>query len=543
MTERSVDVDVAIVGSGAAGLTAAIVAHHRGARVAILERSDKVGGTTAVSGGGVWVPCNHHMTSAGIEDSREEALAYCKTLTAGAAADDLVEAFVDAAPEMLRYVEEHARLRFTPWSIPDYYPSAPGAKRGGRSLEPALFDANELGVWRTKLRASPFYVIPMTLQEVLFQYGGHVRPQDLPAEVIVERMERGFVSCGNALVGPLLKSCLDRRIDIRLETRARALLIEAGRVIGLRAETDGGDLVVRSGAVILASGGFEWNDALKRRYLAGPVSHPSSPPTNEGDGLLMAEAAGAALGNTSEVWGSPAAAIPGEEYDGAALSRLVVPERACPHAILVNRRGDRFVNEGMTYNELGKVFDELDSTTGERTNLPCWTVFDSQYREQYAVLTVLPGDPDPEWMIRDEMVAGLARRAGIDAAGLTATIARWNAFVAQGHDDDFERHKAPIDLRGAHPSMGTIERPPFYALPVYQGTLGTKGGPVTNASGQVLATGGEPIAGLYAAGNVMASVAGPAYYGGGATIALAMTWGYICGTSASQTARDGGGIV
>jgi succinate dehydrogenase/fumarate reductase flavoprotein subunit len=516
--------DVIVVGSGAAGLTAAILAHDNGARVTVIERSELIGGTTAVSGGAAWIPLNHLASN----DTREEALAYCKRIAAGQAPDELVETFVDTGHEMVRYLEEHTPLKFSVWSMPDYHPHLEGSKQSGRSIEPALFDKNELGPWAAKLRQAPLFLFPVTLQEATFTYQATLKPWNLPADLLIERMERGIVACGNALIGRLLKGCLDRKIAIETNVRARSLIMEEGRVAGLRAERDGEDVSFAARAVVLASGGFEWNAALRGEYLPGPVDHANSPPTNEGDGLLMAIDAGAQLANMQEVWGSPSAAIPGEEYDGRPLSRLAVAERACPHSILVNSTGRRFVNEGQSYNELNKAFDN---------NLPCWAVFDRQYRERYPLMTVLPGDPDPTWLLRDDTIAGLAAKAGIDADGLSETVERWNGFVREGADPDFGRHRTPMDFEAPHASMGTVEQPPFYALPIYQGTLGTKGGPVTNKHGQVLNNNGDVIDGLYAAGNVMASVAGAGYFGGGATIGLAMTWGYICGRHAAKTAH------
>ncbi|MEX1255439.1 MAG: FAD-dependent oxidoreductase, partial [Dehalococcoidia bacterium] len=464
MTNLEIETDVAVVGSGAAGLTAALLAHDHGARVVVLERSDAAGGATAVSGGALWVPLNHHMSDIGATDSRDEALAYCKRLTAGLAPDELVEAFVDTGHEMVRYLEERTPLKLRVWTMPDYHPAIEGAKRGGRSLEPELFRTSDLGAWEELLRQPSVFPLPLSLQERTFQYQAMLRPQDVPVELIAERQAQGLVAGGNALAGALLKGCLNRGIEILLGTRARALPMEGGRVTGLRAERAGADVVVRARAVVLASGGFEWNERLKGEFLPGPVSHPNSPPGNEGDGLIMAQEASAALANMSEVWGSPAAAVPGETYEGRPLSRLVVPERACPHSILVNRRGERFVNEGMRYNELGKVFNDVDPTTHEYANQPCWAVFDRQYRERYPVLTVLAADPDPSWLIRDETLEGVARQAGIDAAGLRATVVRWNEFVHVGNDRDFGRHRSPMDPSAAHPSMGSIEQPQFYAL-------------------------------------------------------------------------------
>jgi len=516
--------DVIVVGSGAAGLTAAIMAHDGGARVTVIERADLIGGTTAVSGGAAWIPLNRFAK----DDTREDALAYCKRLACGQAPDELIETFVDTGHEMVRYLEERTPVRFSLWSMPDYHPHVPGGKMSGRSIEPELFDKNELGPWAAKLRQAPLFLFPVTLQEATFTYQATLKPWNLPADLLVERMERGIVACGNALIGRLLKGCLDRGIAIETNVRARSLVMLDGRVAGLRAERNNEEVAYDARAVVLASGGFEWNGALRAEYLRGAVDHANSPPTNEGDGLVMAIEAGAQIANMNEVWGSPSAAIPGEEYDGRLLSRLAVAERACPHSIMVNASGQRFVNEGMSYNELNKSFD---------SNQPSWAIFDKQYRDRYPLMTVMPEDSDPTWLLRDGTIEGLATKAGIDADGLSETVTRWNGYVAEGADPDFGRHRAPMDFEAPHPSMGTIEQPPFYALPIYQGTLGTKGGPVTNKHGQVLDSSGGVVEGLYAAGNVMASVAGAGYYGGGATIGLALTWGYICGRHAAQAAR------
>jgi succinate dehydrogenase/fumarate reductase flavoprotein subunit len=509
-------------------LTAAILASDP--NVIVFERTDLIGGTTAVSGGAAWIPVNHCMIEAGLDDTREEAIAYCTEIAASKAPDHLIEAFVDAGPEMVRYLEQHTPMKFSVWSMPDYHLRAPGAKMSGRSLEPELFHREELGPWADKLRPAPLFLFPLTLQEATFTYQATLKPWTLPVDLIMQRMEQGIVSCGNALVGRLLKGCLDRNVHIERNARARELIMRDGRVAGVRIERDGRHIDIAARAVVLASGGFEWNDGLRAVHLAGPVDHANSPRANEGDGLLMAMSAGAALANMDEVWGSPAVAVPDEEYDGAPLRRLAVAERSCPHSIMVNASGKRFANEGESYNELGKKL-------GQPGNLPCWVIFDGQYREKYPFLTVMPGDPDPEWLDRAGTLEDLARLVGIDSNGLRSTVERWNSHAREGGDPDFGRHRSPIDFEAPHASMGTIERPPFFALPIYQGTLGTKGGPVTDGRGRVLDDDGRAIDGLYAAGNVMASVAGAGYYGGGATIGLAMTWGYLAGIDAGQAAR------
>jgi succinate dehydrogenase/fumarate reductase flavoprotein subunit len=535
------EVDVVVVGSGGSGLTAAILARDQGAQVLALERSDKVGGTTAVSGGGLWIPLNHHLEELGVRDSREEALAYCKRLTAGRAPDELVETFVDTAHQMVRYLEEHTPVELNACTLPDYQSELEGAKVGGRTLDPQPFDKKELGEWAERLRPSPLMFFPLTIEENLKALA---RPQDVPVSTIVERMKKGLVASGNSLIGRLLKGCLDRGIPLLLETRARELIREDGRVVGLRAERAGKDFLVRArGGVVLACGGFEWSEELWAKFIPGPVTHRCSPPHNEGDGLTMAAELGADLANMSETWLYPGAVIPGEEHEGHPVSRWIIGERTLPHSVLVNRYGQRFVNEGANYNDMAKAFYNFDPKAYDFCNLPCWSIMDSQYRAKYLILTVMPTDPDPEWLVKEDTLEALAQRLGIDAQGLLATVARFNDFARQGKDEDFGRGESGYerwlgDPTAHHPNLGSIEKPPFYALTVHVGAAGTKGGPRTNAEGEVLNVRGEVIPGLYAAGNAMAGVSGPGYYGGGGTIGLGMTWGYICGINAAKAAKE-----
>jgi hypothetical protein len=258
----------------------------------------------------------------------------------------------------------------------------------------------------------------------------------------------------------------------------------------------------------------------------------------------MAIEVGADIANMSEAWVYPGAMVPGEEHDGHPVSRWVIGERTLPHSIMVNRFGERFANEGVNYNDLSKAFYHFDPHAYEFRNLPCWAILDGQYRENYPVLTVMPGDPDPEWLSKDESLDALATKVGIEATALSSTVKRWNELVAGGKDSDFGRGESAYehwlgDPDAPHPNLGTIEKPPFYALPIGAHSAGTKGGPRTNTRGEVLTVRGEVIPGLYAAGNVMAGISGPGYYGGGGTIGLAMTWGYICGINAAQAAQAG----
>lgn len=540
MNQWDIEVDVAVLGSGGAGLTAAILAHDQGARVAVFERSDKLGGTTAVSGGGVWVPLNHHMPEVGVEDSREAALAYCTRLAAGRTPDELIETFVETAHQMVRYLEERTPLRFTASPMPDYRTEEEGAVLRGRTLQPDMFAKAELGEWADKLRPSPLMFVPLTMEE---QFLGMVRPGELPVKEIVERMSQGIVASGQALVGGLLKGCIDRGIQFHLEARGRELVRDGRHVVGLRVERDGRDVFVHAnGGVVLACGGFEWNEELRAKFLPGPLSHHCSPPFNEGDALVMAQEASADLANMSEAWVYPGAMVPGEESDGTPVSRWVIAERTLPHSILVNRAGERFVNEGVNYNDMSKALYHFDPHRYEYRNLPCWAVLDSQFRSKYPILTVTPGDPDPDWLPSADSLPALAERLGIDGRRLEATVARWNDMARAGVDSDFNRGESAYerwlgDPDTPHPNLGAIEQPPYYALPIDAHSAGTKGGPRTNTRGEVLDVRGEVIPGLYAAGNAMAGVSGPGYYGGGGTIGLAMTWGYLCGINAAQASK------
>ena len=336
--------DVVVLGSGAAGLTAALAAAAGGADVGLYEKADLLGGTTAISGGIVWVPGNHLMEEiAGIDAAERdadaaEALRYLRALAGDALDGPVAEALVTTGPEMLRFVESSSPCRFRLLAgYPDYHPDVPGSRPGGgRSLEPELFDLSVLGEWAGRLCFWDGGARPVMLSETSF--GGAT--ESPPAAVIAERRERGICGMGEALVGSLLAGCLDAGVAVRTGARARQLVMAGGRVTGVRfgAPTAGvrttedwaagaaaGEVTVgtRRG-VILATGGFEWNETLVRSHLRGPMDAPAGVPTNTGDGLGMAIDAGAALGNMAQAWWAPMAHIPGEE----AWGEPALPPRA-----------------------------------------------------------------------------------------------------------------------------------------------------------------------------------------------------------------------
>mgnify|MGYP006190232371 FL=1 len=528
--------DVIVIGSGAAGLSAAISARHAGAAVTVLERSDKFGGTSAVSGGVPWIPNNHLMHQVGSTDSREQALTYLRSLSLGLMQDGLIEAYVDAAPVVLRFLEDQTPLRFRALKLPDYHPEFPGGTFG-RSVAPELFPANELGELRGALRSAPTFPIPVTMADL--DDGVNL----LDPLLIGDRLTKGLVGTGNALIAGLLKAAVDRTVSLQRDVRVRRLILENGAVVGVEAEQEGRTLRIgaRKG-VVIASGGFEWNAALARDLVGGPIDGALSPPFNEGDGLLMATEAGAALANTAQAWWMPMMQIPGEEYEGRPLSRLTTTERCSPGAIIVNRAGQRFVNEAHNYNDVGRTLHNFDPVTFDYPNLPAWVIVHQGYMDKYPFLTRYPGDPIPNWMVQAPTLGALADMIGVDPEGLERTVARFNAHAVDGLDPDFHRGESLYDQYYGDPgyvgplrSLGPLDQPPFFAFRLYSGTLGTKGGPKTNERAEVIDVRGKAIAGLYAAGNASASITGMSYPGAGATLGPALTFGHIAGREAAAS--------
>ena len=535
----SADVDVIVIGSGAAALSAALSAHDAGATVAVVERSASVGGTTAVSGGGVWMPRNHVSGGA---DERDEALTYMANLSRGKAPAELLTRFVDEGPGIVAGLESRTSVRFQALSWPDYHPEMDGARSSGRMLEPALFDTGLLGEWAARVRRAPVLGLPLTLREATVEWTPSYTPERFDAEEVGRRVKAGQSACGQALIGGLLHGCLTRGIEPVLGTRAVELIVRDGRVAGLVVEQDGKRRDAAAPAVVLASGGYEWNAGLCSTFLSGALTHPTSPPVNEGDALLMAMEAGADLTNMNEAWWYPAAAVPNEEYEGRPLARFMAVERTAPHSIMVDRFGHRFVNEAANYNDMQKAFFAFDANEASPRHLPAWVLFDQQYRSRYPVISVRPGAPDPDWLAVAGTLDELAVKVGIDPVGLAGTVQRWNGFVATGRDADYGRGDSLYDRyhgdpTAPHPNLGTIEQAPYYACPVYLGAVGTSGGPRIDARGRVQHLRDRPIPGLYGAGNAIGSPAGPAYFGGGTTIGMALVWGHIAGADAAGHAQ------
>jgi 3-oxosteroid 1-dehydrogenase len=536
------ETDLVIVGTGGAGLTAAIAAAEAGASVILLEKSDFVGGTTAVSGGVIWVPNNPKMKALGLADSREEALGYMLRIADGRSSRALTERYLDASLAMVELLEARTSIAFQCLSdYPDYHPEFPGGKKGGRALDCGLFNSRELGPWADRLRRNPTNGrAPMTIAEAM-AWKVFARPTGWDYKLVSARAKEGVVHGGTSLTGKLLAACLQRGIEPLVATPGRDLIVDDdGAVIGLLAEGAGGPLAIRARkGVLLASGGFEWSPELRRAFLPLDLTHPLSPPSCDGDGLKMAMSVGAALGNMAEAWWTPAVAIPGEEREGQPLYRGEFSVRCLPHSIMVNRQGKRFTTEAHNYNDMSKPFFHHDPFHYDRPNIPAWLIVDGAYLEKYALITVGPGRPLPDWVVQAPTLEGLAEKIGVAPAGLRDTVDRFNGFCERGVDDDFHRGESAFDRYygdGDHtpnPNLGSIARAPFCAVQIHAGAMGTKGGPQVDVDARVLRVDGSPIPGLYAAGNVMSAVAGHGYAGPGITICTAMTWGYLAAQHAA----------
>ena len=531
-------VDVVVLGSGAAGLTAATLAHDGGAEVLMVEKSDLIGGTTAVSGGMPWIPLNKHLTELGVTDTRDEAITYIRRLSLGTEPDPaLIETYVDTAAEMLDYLETKTPLKMSaPPGFSDYYADQPGGKPEGRSVEPVPFEARtELGEWASRVRTGP-HLPWLTMEEG----GKFLTGRDLPdANLAQQRQDSDTRVLGAALAASLFKGLVDRGVSVQTGTAAQELVMVDGAVIGVRVSGAAGDeLIGARRGVVLASGGFEWNKQMVAGFIGQEIM-PLSPPHNEGDGHRMAMEAGAQLANMMSFWGQPALLEPGFEIDGREVPQMA-SIRSMPGVMIVNRYGDRFVNEGATYQDLPKAMATYDPVAVDYPNRPPnWIVFDQRVRDSAVVLpTVLPGQPTPDWIFTASTIAELAERIGAPAERLEATVERWNEHVAAGEDPDFHRGTfwwEAFMTGGPTPEacMRPVAKPPFYAVQLINGTIGTNGGARIDAGARVLGAKGDVIPGLFAAGNASACVFGRAYPGGGGTIGPALTFGYLAGRAAA----------
>jgi 3-oxosteroid 1-dehydrogenase len=538
-------VDFVAVGSGLGGLTGAIVAHDAGLEVLVLEKAPKLGGVCAYSGGEVFLPNNPHLHAAGLEDSRDAGLRYLRFLAAGFADPARLEALLDTGLAAVDYLEKRAGVR---WKIikgfPDYhYPKAPGTVAAGRYLEVELFRGEALGPWRKKTYLSPHMPNGIDHDE-LFAWGGFVNVMTWDFALMAKRYRQDLRGFGPGMMAYLVKAAMvDRTIVAHTETPARELVIEDGAVVGVRAEREGRDFFVRAKrGVLLAAGGYDWNDKLAKYFEHLPEWQSMVQPSVEGDALVMGAELGAAVAavpaqNLGIFFGYQ---VPGELHDDKPLWRGSW-EGGFPHAIWVNAAGKRFADESFYRDYLPKV-RAWDGVTQTQPNFPPYLIFDAQFREKYPLGTFLPGQDLPEELVaRAPTLRALAAMLGVDAAGLEATVARFNRFAAEGTDPDFGRGTYPWaammtgDRSRPNPNLGPLEKPPFYGLRLRVASVGVNAaGLETNRHAQVMHVRGRPIPGLYAAGNAAAPLDSGAGYQSGIANLRGIVGGYLAAVHAAR---------
>ena len=503
-----------MAGSGAAGLAAALAAAEAGATVTLLEATSGIGGSTALSSGAMWVPANHLHPGDTVDDARR----YLGALARGDTSAALTERFLDQAHRIVRWLHDVTPLPLAVVPLPDNHGELPGGGgTPGRTLEPGLLGvpAPVAALIRPPLAWRP----PVTLTEMLT--GGP--PPDVPA-----RRAAGLLAGGQALVGALLTAVLDAGVEVRTSARA-SRLVPGGLLVD--------DQIVR-GNVVLATGGFERDPVLAAAFLPVAPRGLIGAPGARGDGLRMAIAAGADLGNMADAWWCPTIEVPGDAIDGEPLHRILFAERARPGVIMVDRAGRRFVDEAQNYCDVGRTLTAFDAGGFRHPRNPSWLIFDATHRGRYPVGPLRPADRDPSWLHRAPDLETLARAADIPADTLAATVDEVNRHAVRGQDPAFGRGTRAFDRMtgdpsAPHPNLRALDTPPFYAVAVHAGVGGTKGGPRTDADGRVQHVLGGPVPGLYAAGNAAAGPLGLAYPGVGTTISLALTFGALAGRAAA----------
>ena len=560
---RQAECDLLVIGSGAGGLSAAVTASYHGLKVIVIEKEPVFGGTTAWSGGWMWVPRNPLARRAGIMEDKEQVRTYLRAETGNHYDADRIEAFLEAAPHMVDFYERHTALQFIDGNkIPDMHGDLPGAALGGRSVCAAPFDGRQLGPLIDKLRPP--------LPEISFFGMGIASGADLNHFMNVTRSAQSFVHVGrrftkhlidlarhrrgmhlvngNALAARLAKSATDLGVQLWVSSPAKRLLQENGAVAGAVVETPDGEVTIRARrGVVLACGGFPHDVARKRELFphapTGNEHWSAAPRSNTGDGLRLGEQVGGTVDTSLAAPGAwaPVSLVPHKDGSFGHFPHLV--ERAKPGFIAVTAKGRRFVNEAGSYYDFVQGMLQASKPGDE---VASWGVCDHRFIRRHGLGFAKPA-PLPltpylrsGYLKRGKTLDELARACGIDPAGLTRTVEEYNRHARQGEDPEFHRGSTPYNrVQGdaeqrPNPCVAPIDKAPFYAVKIVPGSLGTFAGLKTDAEARVLDASGAPIAGLYAVGTDMASIMGGFYPAGGINLGPAMTFGYIAARNAAH---------
>ena len=594
VTEKGIpdEVEVVIVGSGGAGLMAALTAAKEGARVLVVESRELVGGATGISAGAAWIP-NHGFSTKQlkVEDDLDQARRYIYGQGRGETLDHaLIEKFLETGPYVARYIEEHTAFGWIPTIWPDYRSDIDGASIG-RALFPGPYSPKGLGEAAKFVR--PALTTGMAKNPLPFWLLGGMG------------IDEAWLA-GPALVGALLEAGLRNGVDVRVDAPAVRLVTDESGVHGIVVRAGETEHTVRATkGVLLASGGFESSAELSSEHLDAPFGVQVSPKGHDGIAVQLAEEVGADLTGMKDAWWMPGVQLPGEELEGRPLSRVFLGERALPHSIMVNSKGERFANEALAYDQFGAIMREVDPETGTMPNATAWLIFDQNYWDKFGIFGVTPGGEVPDYLHRADTLGELAAQIGVDEGRLLRTVDRFNPEARRARDPEFQRGDTLFDRyfgayyprlgrmspdarfpattakarqliarligpvvnklagRAARKNdpeqlrsvvvgplariirpvlesprssvLGPVDTAPYYALKVEASALGTVGGPRTDARGRALDTDGKVIPGLYAAGNAGGAPTKGFYGGAGGTISLGLVFGYLAGQEAART--------
>lgn len=519
----AVEYDLVVVGAGTAGLLAAVAARRLGERVLVVEADHLAGGSTAGSDGRIWLPVNNLMGKLGVTDSTADAVDYLAALlgpTTASSTEGRRAAYVRTAGKLARWLTQSNISLTAIRGVPDHHSDLPGGKKQGRVLAAQPMDRRVLGDWSASLR-------PDTESD----RGRFARL--LPGR-------RSTETPGEALAGQLLHRATANGVELWLDAPVVGLLGE-GSVTGVVVHREGEDVAVPAGRVLLASGGFERNQGLREEYLPLPTeaAWSVSGATNTGELLNLAVAHGAATADLDDAWWAPVMLVDEEAYslDGT---------RGKPHSVIVDSAGDRFFNEAAPANTAGRAL--YDRSRGVRA-VPSYLVMDNTHRKRVALGPWAPNNTpkaaiESGDIVRAGTMNDLAQALGVDRAGLLGTMVRFNGFASKGKDTDFKRGESAWDTAAGepgkrrNPSLGKVDKPPFWAVKVYPGDTGTKGGLLIDASSRVLTPDGTVLAGLYACGGAAASLFKGSSPAPGAALGAALIEAFLAATDQPERRRE-----
>ena len=528
--------DVVVMGSGLAGLSAALAAHEMGLHPVVLEKGGTLGGGSCHSYGLIWVGMNHLAQAAGYADSRDAVLQYMAFLCGGCGDGDRMLTFVDRSPEALAFFERCGiRFRIVKGVTDHYYGAAPGAVAEGRSVEVEPISGYELGDWRERVLLPTVSSYNISAEE-LVAWGGMHSAAGWDAAVMEDRRRRDVRGLGVGLVSSFLKPLLERQVPLRTNAPVHRLVMEDGRAVGV--ETADGTRIAARRGVVIAAGGYDSNPDMVANFEGLPGYESMFPDTLTGDGMVVAGEQGAAvrlIHNNLQLFLGFRIPAAGGRPSSFRLAGII--ELCSPHTLVVNRAGQRFANEAY-FQSMGPRLREFDGPTHAYRNLPCYLVFDSQYVAQYSFAGLPPGSAMPDWVARADTIEGLAAKLGVDAGQLDATVSRFNGFAQRGIDEDFGRGQELWRLARAkgesgNPRLGSVLQPPFYGIEMRPSVV-SSAGLDADLNGQVLHQRRHPIPGLYATGNASAQNEFGAGYQAGLTLASGMTFSYLAARHMAQ---------